>query len=620
MRLVKRSKAHCLVGWKTGISLLAAILVCAAVSAQTTPNVVGDYTTEIGSKPANLHVRVDADGTLSATLDHLDPSAPWMFTCADLRVEGRTLSFTVPIIGASWKGTFTPDGTEVSGEWMQRGSSLFVTFTRQKFIPALKPSALDGIWLGVFQVAANTSTRLQVVFRSDASGRENCTADDLDLYTMGMECANVAFAGDSVSFDVPVAGLHWSGKLGADGKSLHGQMSVKLVDGGLTRDVVTPLNFTRQSQLAAQKQTPGPTYDAAMAPVAAQDLQSVLDADLGDALKTGELASSTGAGVSIGVYVRGVSRIFSYGTAKPDSIFEIGAITKTFTGLLLAEMSAQNKVRLDEPVRELLPTGTVTKPDGPEITLLDLATQRSGLPAMPDNISIANLDQPYAEYHPANLYAYFGKHGVANTPHAPSYFGSLGCASLGVALANRAQTPYAQLIEQEITGPLGMKDTVFALSPAQQLRFLPGHDQFHSPAKAWDSDVFAGVIGLRSTAGDMLNFLVANLHPERIGAKGDSASGTTLPTAIRNSLQPQAELPSGMEITMGWLYQKETGKFWHNGATAAYSSYAFFNPKGDYAVIVLLNGSPGVNGAFVENLGRHIGQRLAGQPAISLRP
>jgi hypothetical protein len=71
---------------------------------------------------------------------------------------------------------------------------------------------------------------------------------------------------------------------------------------------------------------------------------------------------------------------------------------------------------------------------------------------------------------------------------------------------------------------------------------------------------------------------------------------------------------------MGWLYQKETGKFWHNGATAAYSSYAFFNPKGDYAVIVLLNGSPGVNGAFVENLGRHIGQRLAGQPAISLRP
>jgi len=73
-----------------------------------------------------------------------------------------------------------------------------------------------------------------------------------------------------------------------------------------------------------------------------------------------------------------------------------------------------------------------------------------------------------------------------------------------------------------------------------------------------------------------------------------------------------------MKVTLGWLFEKETGNYWHNGATAAYSSYAFFNPAGDYSAVVLLNTSPGVNGSFVEILGRHVYQRLAGRPALSL--
>ena len=91
----------------------------------------------------------------------------------------------------------------------------------------------------------------------------------------------------------------------------------------------------------------------------------------------------------------------SFGAAKPDSIFEIGSITKTFTGLLLAQMAEQKKVQMNEPVRELLPAGTIAKPAGAEITLVDLAAQRSGLPAIPDNISVANMEQPYAIYRPA---------------------------------------------------------------------------------------------------------------------------------------------------------------------------------------------------------------------------
>jgi serine-type D-Ala-D-Ala carboxypeptidase/endopeptidase len=114
-------------------------------------------------------------------------------------------------------------------------------------------------------------------------------------------------------------------------------------------------------------------------------MQSMLSRDLQEALKSGALAPATSAGLTIGIVRHGVGRVFAFGTAKPDSIFEIGSITKTFTGLILAQMVEQGLVKLDEPVRALLPADTVAKPQGLEVSLLDLTTQHSGLPRMPDN-------------------------------------------------------------------------------------------------------------------------------------------------------------------------------------------------------------------------------------------
>ena len=62
-------------------------------------------------------------------------------------------------------------------------------------------------------------------------------------------------------------------------------------------------------------------------------IEAVLDKDLAAAMNSGELAPATGAGVSIAVVDHGVTRVFSYGVAKSDSIFEIGSVSKTFTGL-----------------------------------------------------------------------------------------------------------------------------------------------------------------------------------------------------------------------------------------------------------------------------------------------
>ncbi|HVE91467.1 MAG TPA: serine hydrolase [Actinomycetota bacterium] len=76
--------------------------------------------------------------------------------------------------------------------------------------------------------------------------------------------------------------------------------------------------------------------------------------------------------------------VFSFGDASADQIFEIGSITKAFTGILLAEMDEQGEVSLDAPVARYLPSGIRVPSQGERgITLVDLATHGSGLPRTP---------------------------------------------------------------------------------------------------------------------------------------------------------------------------------------------------------------------------------------------
>jgi serine-type D-Ala-D-Ala carboxypeptidase/endopeptidase len=358
-------------------------------------------------------------------------------------------------------------------------------------------------------------------------------------------------------------------------------------------------------------------FDPALPPVSAADLQSVLNKDLAEALKTGDLAPSTGAGVSIAVVQHGVTRIFSYGAAKPDSIFEIGSITKTFTGLMLAQMVEQARVNLDDPVRELLPPRTVKKPEGSEITLLDLATQHSGLPRLPDNLNPSDLTNPYVDYTYPDLHVFLAGNGVAKPAQADFLYSNLGFGLLGFALSNRAGMPYASLLKQQIADPLGLKDTVLVLTPEQQSRFLPGHDAKHRPAHSWEFDALAGCGAILSTAPDMLAYLEANLHPESLKPAPASPASATLSAALTQSHQFHADALGG-KIALAWLFDPATGNYWHNGATGGYSSYAFFNPKGNYAAVVLLNTTIGPTGSFADRLGQHISQRLSGRLATSL--
>jgi CubicO group peptidase (beta-lactamase class C family) len=354
-----------------------------------------------------------------------------------------------------------------------------------------------------------------------------------------------------------------------------------------------------QEQTVAQT-TPALTYHAALPPVDLRGLGAVLDRDL---------APRSGMGAVAGVLRHGERRIFAYGTASPDSIFEIGSISKTLTGLLLAKMVAQGKTDFDEPVRSLLPAGVVARPPASEISLLDLATHHAGLPPWPEKLD--DQGHAFAINRGPDIFALFAKVGAAWSPNTSFQYSNFGYCLLGEALAYRAGTTYPDLLKQEIAGPLRLPDTVVVLSPEQRSRLIQGYDRHNQPTVARDIDPVPGSGGIRSTAADLLTYLAAQLHPERI------ADGGALPEAIAQSHRLRAEVVHGLRIALAWLYRVDSGIYFHGGRTEGYSSWAFFDPKNDYAAVVLVNhyeGAPGLE----ELLSEHIRARLAGEPAVSL--
>jgi D-alanyl-D-alanine-carboxypeptidase/D-alanyl-D-alanine-endopeptidase len=121
------------------------------------------------------------------------------------------------------------------------------------------------------------------------------------------------------------------------------------------------------------------------------------------------------------------------------TLFEIGSITKTFTGILLGEMAERGEVRLEDPVQDLLPKGTmVPARNGRAIRLIDLASHASGLPRMPDNFAPSDPRNPYADYTADRLYTFLRGHQLTRDVGQQVEYSNLGAGLLAHALTVRA--------------------------------------------------------------------------------------------------------------------------------------------------------------------------------------
>jgi serine-type D-Ala-D-Ala carboxypeptidase/endopeptidase len=268
-------------------------------------------------------------------------------------------------------------------------------------------------------------------------------------------------------------------------------------------------------------------------------------------------------------------------SVKPDatSRFEIGAISEVFTGVLLAQAVFENRLRLQTPIRAAIP-GDMPFADASfgAVTLLDLATHRSGLPELPPNLMPASTDDPYAEYSELDLMALLANQRRSTAPARPGY-SPLEYGLLGQMLARTYAGTYAKVLKEKVLTPLGLQDTTLEDDGA----LLTGH-ALGQPVPHWHFGVLAGSAGLRSTLDDLLDFLQVNLRPAESPLRA-SLLLARLPRTGSGSLQ----------AGLGWhiievVADGQTWPLvWRASSTAGFSAFIGFRTDRQQALVLLGN-------------------------------
>ncbi len=312
-----------------------------------------------------------------------------------------------------------------------------------------------------------------------------------------------------------------------------------------------------------------------------------------------------------------------------DTFFELGSITKTFTGLTLAREIEQGMVRLDQPVQELLPPGVELPGKASGVTLRQLTTHTSGFPRLAANQSplggICMLlfgSDPYAGYTEADLLEAVRAVKLRSKPGTESNYSNFGMMLLGYLLSTKAGSSYGALVRREVCLPLGMNDTTVALDHAQAPRAAQGYRAVFRcgplvlalRSAPWFLESNLGGAGaLRSTAADMLKYLQANMHPE----------GQPLEHALRESHQVLFQEDERTAFGMNWIHTRSKrlpqGMIWHNGGTGGFRSFIGFTADSRLGVLILSNSSENVDSLAVALL-RDLDKSYHPAPGLTRAP
>ena len=266
--------------------------------------------------------------------------------------------------------------------------------------------------------------------------------------------------------------------------------------------------------------------------------------------------------------------------------FEIGSITKAVTGVLFAEALARGEVREDDRLVDALP-GLRLPPEGDRITLLDLATHRSGLPSFPEQHMPANPADPWADVDSAVVWR-----SLANTaalrfsPGTKSEYSNVGAGLLGQVLVRRARaTSFEALVRDRVARPLGLSEFGVQTTSDDVAAFAPGHDD-DGPSARWHLDYLASAGAIVSTLEDMTAFAAACL----------GKAPEPLATAIAEAQRPRRDF-APHRIGLHWIATTVPSGVvhWHNGGTGGFRSFLGCNRATGYAAVVLTNSTTSID-------------------------
>lgn len=315
-----------------------------------------------------------------------------------------------------------------------------------------------------------------------------------------------------------------------------------------------------------------------------------------DSIVTMYLNDTINSGLSIGVVDSNGVAFYHYGEQEKGSgqmptnetMYEIGSLTKTYTGILMAHAVNEGKVRLDDDIRKYL-GGNYPKLQfaGKPILIKHLASHTSGLPRIPANLdSQPSYDEndPYRNYSKDMIMAYLQSVTPATEPGSNMEYSNLGVGVLGIILETVYKKTLQQMLNEYIAKPAGMKSTYFATTKSPDKNMAKGYREKDGQLTPyWHVGDLQAAGGLRSNMSDMAAYLTANMKDIN---KDFSLSHRAMP-GIKDST-----------VGYGWMLARANNEeelVWHNGATFGFASFCGFLPQKAIGVVMLSNSGNNVD-------------------------
>ena len=261
---------------------------------------------------------------------------------------------------------------------------------------------------------------------------------------------------------------------------------------------------------------------------AAPRVRAAADAVAGPALAF--MADRRAVGLSVGVIQAGRSTSHHYGTvskkhrrvADDRTIYPIASLTKTFTGLLLAQAQQAGKLKLDDDIRRYLDGAYPNLVfDGLPIRIHHLVNHVSGLPNLLPNSPEAAPDFPSAVPFPerlralatastrAGFYAALGTVTLTATPGTHFSYSNAAAQLAGYILERVEGLPFETLVRERIAMPRGMIDTFVTPTAEQALRFVSGYEE--DVEQPYFPNTMQAAGALKSSLADMLAYARSQL-------------------------------------------------------------------------------------------------------------
>jgi beta-lactamase class C len=213
-------------------------------------------------------------------------------------------------------------------------------------------------------------------------------------------------------------------------------------------------------------------------------------------------------GMAVGIVMKERTYVCQYGvaskaTGKPvtsDTLFEIGSISKTFTATLASYAQVSGKLSLSDMASKYLPSLRGSSFD--KVSLVNLGTHTpGGIPLqVPDDIT--NNDQ---------LMAYFQSWKPAYAPGTYRTYANPSIGMLGMIAAKSINEDFVALMRGKVFPWLGLKNTYLDVPAAQMENYAQGYTTTDTPVRMAPGVLAAETYGIRTTAGDLLRFVEANM-------------------------------------------------------------------------------------------------------------